>query len=59
VRFYAGYRIESADGAPLGSLCVFDPTPRGDVGEQDLVALRDLAIAAQRRLWDFQRAVAS
>lgn len=59
VRFYAGYRIESEDGAPLGSLCVFDPAPRDGVGEQDLVALRDLAVEAQQRLWMFQRAVAS
>jgi GAF domain-containing protein len=58
VRFYAGYRIESEDGAPLGSLCVFDPTPRHEVSEQDLVALRDLAIEAQRRIWALQRAAA-
>jgi hypothetical protein len=58
VRFYAGYRIESSDGAPLGSLCVFDPTPRDEVGEQDLVALRDLAIETQRRIWALERAAA-
>jgi hypothetical protein len=57
VRFYAGYRIESIDGAPLGSLCVFDPTPR-TVADQDLVVLRDLAISAQRDLWRFQAATA-
>jgi len=45
VRFYAGYRIESIDGAPLGSLCVFDPEPR-ETAEEDLVALRDLGRAA-------------
>ena len=55
VRFYAGHRIESADGAPLGSLCVFDPTPRDEVAEQDLVVLRDLAVVVQRRLWTFQQ----
>lgn len=59
VRFYAGYRIESEDGAPLGSLCVFDPNPRDEVAEQDLVRLRDLAIEAQRRIWAFQRAAAA
>lgn len=55
VRFYAGHRIESEDGAPLGSLCVFDPAPRDEVDEADLVALRDLAIELQRRIWTFQR----
>ena len=55
VRFYAGYRVESQDGAPLGSLCVFDPTPRDEVAEQDLVRLRDLAITAQRRIWALER----
>ena len=58
VRFYAGYRIESVDGAPLGSLCVFDPTPR-DVHDEDLVALRDLAIRAERSLWALQDGLAS
>ena len=55
VRFYAGYRVESVDGAPLGSLCVFDPAPREEVTEQDLVALRDFAIAVQRRIWTLQQ----
>jgi hypothetical protein len=59
VRFYAGYRVESEDGAPLGSLCVFDPAPRDGVAPQDLTALRDLAIEAQRRIWDLQRAAAA
>lgn len=54
VRFYAGYRIEAENGAPLGSLCVFDPAPRDGVAEEDLVALRDLAVAAQERMWRFR-----
>jgi hypothetical protein len=54
LRFWAGHRIESEDGAPLGTLCVFDAQPR-EVDEQDLVALRDLAVALQRSLWDLQR----
>jgi hypothetical protein len=58
IRFWAGYRIESEDGAPLGSLCVFDAAPR-EVDEADLVALRDLAIALQRSLWELQRASAA
>ncbi|RIX30521.1 GAF domain-containing protein [Amnibacterium setariae] len=58
IRFWAGYRIESEDGAPLGSLCVFDAEPR-DVDDADLVVLRDLAIALQRSLWELQRASAA
>jgi hypothetical protein len=50
VRFYAGYRITGPDGAPFGALCVFDPKPRA-AKDEDLSALRDLALAAQRRLW--------
>ncbi len=51
VRFYAGYRITSHDGTPIGALCVFDPEPR-PVLTQDLALLRDFAIAAERRIWD-------
>lgn len=51
VRFYAGYRITDRDGAPFGALCVFDSSPR-EVREEDLTALRDLALDAQRRLWE-------
>lgn len=54
VTFYAGYRIEAPDGAPLGAICVFDPEPR-DVDERDLAALRDLAITAQRIVLDAER----
>jgi hypothetical protein len=50
VRFYAGYRITGPDGAPFGALCVFDPEPR-EVRDEDLTALRDLALDAQQRLW--------
>ena len=55
LRFWAGHRIESEEGAPLGTLCVFDAEPR-EVDEADLVQLRDLAVALQRSLWDLQRA---
>ena len=54
LRFWAGHRIESEEGAPLGTLCVFDPEPR-EVDEADLVQLRDLALALQRSLWTLQR----
>lgn len=54
VAFYAGYRIEAPDGAPLGALCVFDPAPR-EADDRDLAALRDLAIRAQRIVLDAER----
>ncbi|WP_375389904.1 hypothetical protein [uncultured Amnibacterium sp.] len=49
VVFYAGYRIEGPDGAPLGALCVFDDAPRV-VDDADLAPLRDLVIRAERLL---------
>ncbi len=55
VRFYAGYRVTSPDGQPLGTLCVFDPDPR-PVLSQDIHLLRDFALAAQRRIWELARA---
>jgi GAF domain-containing protein len=54
VRFYAGYRVESPDGQPLGALCVFDDNPR-PVRTQDLDLLRDFAAVAERRLWAHER----
>ncbi|MDH2443387.1 GAF domain-containing protein [Amnibacterium sp. CER49] len=50
-RFYAGHPVEGPDGQPVAVLCVFDPEPRSD-GTDDLVLLRDLAVAARRRLFD-------
>lgn len=52
--FYAGYRVKSPDGQPVAVLCAFDPEPRPVLG-QDLVLLRDLALAAQQRLWELGR----
>lgn len=49
VTFYAGYRINDPDGFPVAVLCVFDPEPR-EVRGQDIALLRDLALAAERRL---------
>lgn len=54
VRFYAGYRVESPDGQPIGALCVFDDEPR-PVLTQDLGLLRDFAHAAERRVWELTR----
>ena len=51
LRFYAGYRIESPEGQPVGALCVFDPEPR-TVRGQDLALLRDLAVIAERKIWE-------
>lgn len=53
-RFYAGYRVESPDGQPLGALCVFDREPR-PVLSQDLALLRDFATSAERRLWQLEQ----
>ena len=50
VRFYAGYRIESADGHGIGALCIFDTRPR-EFSAQDAVMLRELALMAQDELW--------
>ena len=54
VRFYAGYRVESPDGQPIGVLCVFDSEPR-PVLLQDLALLRDFAASAERRIWELQQ----
>jgi len=51
LRFYAGYRVESPEGDPLGALCVFDSEPR-TVRGQDITLLRDLAVVAERRIWE-------
>ena len=54
VRFYAGYRIESPDGQPVGVVCVFDDQPR-PVLSQDIALLRDFATAAERRIWELMQ----
>lgn len=54
VRFYAGYPVDSADGEPVGVLCVFDPEPRTVVHE-DLAVLRSFGAAAQQGLWRLER----
>lgn len=49
VRFYAGVPIESPDGFPLGTLCVFDSQPRRLTPEQQS-ALTTLARQASARI---------
>jgi len=52
VRFYAGVPLISAEGAPLGALCIIDSAPRADgltAFQQD--GLQVLAQAVMRRLY--------
>ncbi|MBK1873232.1 PAS domain S-box protein [Marinobacter sp. 1-3A] len=49
VRFYAGIPIHSADGYPLGTLCVIDRKPR-KLSEDDLQCLRDIADCAEEQI---------
>lgn len=48
-RFYAGHPVEAPDSTRIGTLCVFDQTPR-TVEQLDLELLRDLALSIQRHL---------
>lgn len=50
IRFYAGYPIESPDGARVGTLCIMDDQPR-DFSPQAVTLLRKLALMAQHALW--------
>ena len=50
LRFYAGVRLLSPQGLPLGALCVIDNRPRHDFLEEDRTRLRELARMASDRL---------
>lgn len=50
IRFYAGQPLVSAEGAPLGSLCVIDDQPREGLSEDQLLGLRTLGSAAMALL---------
>ncbi len=51
VRFYAGIPLVSAEGAPLGAVCVSDTKPRPDgLNPIQLEGLKMLATTAKRRL---------
>jgi hypothetical protein len=49
-RFYAGFPIEAPDGIAIGTLCVFDPSPR-EIETFDRALLRDIALMVQKQLW--------
>ena len=52
VRFYAGVPLISAEGAPLGALCIIDPKPRPDgLSAFQIDGLQVLAQAVMRRLY--------
>ena len=48
VRFYAGQPIVTSDGHHLGSFCVIDSKPRGDLSAEEKEALEKLARQAVR-----------
>ncbi|MGN6581934.1 MAG: putative bifunctional diguanylate cyclase/phosphodiesterase [Bordetella sp.] len=50
VRLYAGVTILSAQGYPLGALCVIDTEPNPDFSDDDAQRLRELARMATDRL---------
>jgi diguanylate cyclase (GGDEF)-like protein len=57
-RFYAGYPVKDAEGAIIGSFCVFDVKPR-KVDDEFVGILKDLGQLAERELvtadlWDAQ-----
>ncbi len=55
LRYYAGYPVEAPDGTRIGAVCVFSRKPRSQQeAEADLDVLRELALLAQRELWQWQ-----
>ena len=54
-RFYAGYPIESPEGLPIATLCVYDAQPRVFC-DRDGVLLRELALQAQSAIWEHAEA---
>jgi diguanylate cyclase (GGDEF)-like protein len=56
IRFYAGHPIAAPGGEPVGTLCVFDDSPR-DAADFDHEALRELAAMAEAEIAAFSLAI--
>ncbi|WP_236728878.1 sensor histidine kinase [Methylobacterium sp. WSM2598] len=56
LRFYAGARLETPDGLPLGSLCVLDRNPRAGLSREQASALMVFARQVTSQL-ELRRAV--
>jgi diguanylate cyclase (GGDEF)-like protein len=53
IRFYVGCPIHSPGGAKVGTLCLLDNQPRAFI-EDDMSALKDLALMVESEIADFQ-----
>jgi hypothetical protein len=54
IRFYAGYPIEAPNGQRIGTLCLFDGTPRSFTLPDESL-LRELALRVQAAIWEAAR----
>ena len=52
IRFYAGFPVNSPDGERVGTLCVFDSSPRR-IEDVNTSLLRELAHLVERELWRY------
>ncbi len=55
IRFYAGCPLRAPNGCKIGTLCIIDRQPRS-FGEEDIEALKDLALMVERELAAVQQA---
>lgn len=53
IRFYAGHPVEAPDGTRIGTICVFDSSPRSATTPAELSFLRELALTIQHELTQF------